>query len=237
MMPLPDALRVLNFSSPNDLTTDTLKKRYRQLAIQYHPDRNPDAQNKMVELNNANDALEAYLKSGQDRGYQSRNPAWHEERVRTHYRPQEDNYRGRNVPPWETDQRSSFHGTDGGRRNINFCKKEIYEYSMQQGPVQEFSIWAFDGNFFRGVFSCFTNEASLGFAGEVMEEWNSNGANPYATEAVVSIDKHMPDRFKIIRAHGQDISHRDLTYDFYPPGNPGNDRETTRWLQDILRRI
>jgi curved DNA-binding protein CbpA len=57
---------------PYTATPDELKKRYRELALQYHPDINPEGADIFKEINNAYASLNASLKENQVKGEKPR---------------------------------------------------------------------------------------------------------------------------------------------------------------------
>jgi hypothetical protein len=101
-----------------------------------------------------------------------------------------ENRQGREVPEWQTDSRASYNQVKEGPApqawtNLNRCLHDIYKKATESGGgVSPMTIMAFDGHFFRGQFTAKCNEATLPFAGEVMEYWNSKGASSYPTAAV-----------------------------------------------------
>lgn len=100
---------------------------------------------------------------------------------------------------------------------------------------------AFDGTYFRGNFTAFANPSVLGYAGEMMELWNSKGANSYPTEAVVvSLGKKHEwgfDRVQVIRLKGQDVSGQNIILENDDEESRGvvNSKSIVFQLQQLLR--
>lgn len=225
-MSLDRALQVMGLS-PDLLKQDkataleTLKKVYRRLSLLHHPDRDPGG--RFIEVNEANEVVQEAIRKGgaSNQGYSD-------------YSGRSSNYSRSNsegISEWETDQRSSYSEVGDDWRNLNRCKKDIYEQSSKNGSVSNYTVTAFDGLFFRSTFTVKTNPQTFGFVGEVMEFWNSHGANSYPTAAVfVNIGQG---RIKCIRKNGQDVSSQNIEFEFDSfNSNPGNDQS----LQSELRQ-
>jgi curved DNA-binding protein CbpA len=229
-MTYEQALRVFGYPSGSKPNQEDVKKKYRSLSRKLHPDAG-GTQEGFASLSNAYEVLQSGGSIGADPFGGNQPPrgagkSWYEQQRQ---RGPED------VPPWQTDARSSYNGVNENLkfRDINYCKREIYSYSLKNGDVSDYLVSAFDGAFFRGTFTVKTNEASLGFVGEVMEKWNSLGANPYPTEAVVAA-RGYSDRWKVIRIKGQDSSGRNIWVEMSDSGVPWNSRQATEQLRRIL---
>ena len=231
---IPDALAVFGFPPSSSPSPDKIKSRWKRLIFEHHPDRGGDE--KKAQLINAAYTVLRDLELSQRRnetdfswqeyapsGSYRAEPSWS-------YRP--DRSRS-NIPPWQTDERSSYNTVGQDRTNLNYCLKEIYDYSIQQGVVEDYTFWAFDGHYFRGVFTAYTNQASLGFGGEVMRDWNSTGGNHYATEAVFA-SKRGSRQLQAIWLKGSNIADQNI---FFNIGgfnlNPSNDTE----IMNKIRRF
>jgi hypothetical protein len=222
---LRDALKILGLK-PGANEKDILTA-VRNSAMQHHPDiRGGDAA-RMRQINAAYDFLKGIgfetSQSYPDFGTSSSH-------MRPHWRRTED------LPPWQTDLRSSYNEVGNGFNNLNYCKKSIYDKSVENGGKESLNRWhidAFDGTFFRGGFMVFSNPQTLGYAGMVMQKWNE-GSNPYNTKAVFA---SLPGTKELIliRLDGHDVSkemkkfHHESFND-----NPGNDQEFIRMLRDSL---
>lgn len=235
LMSYQQALQVFGFPPNYQPSPDEVKKKYRSLARQSHPDMG-GTNEAMARVSEAHEVLNSP---------QSPQNPW---RSRGAYRPSPGHaaysrpYQSQEQPPWQTDTRSSYNhvpadNPDGSEkpenfRHLNYCQKKIYEYSLQQGAVQDFQIAAFDGAFFRGTFTAKTNELSLGYAGEVMRKWNSEGANPYPTLAVLASRKGS-NSWKIIQLRGVDITAQNMVLP--SEDAPWNNRNFQEFLMKIVR--
>jgi len=219
-MSVPEALGVLQFPAGSSPSLDEIKNQWRKLIFKNHPDRGGD-ENIARRINSA----WSFLKN-------SYTPEMQFEGTRNNWsRPPSP--QGRDIPEWQTDERSSYNEVSGDRTNINYAKKEIYEFSKEQGDVTEVTFWAFDGQFSRGVFTAKSNEASLGFGGEVMEHWNSKGANVYATVAVFASFKG-DNRVKLIRLRGKDVSGENKWFEHNSfNSNPFNDQQFVNEMKNL----
>lgn len=215
-MTYEQALKVFGYPLGAKPDQEEIKKKYRLLSRKLHPDAGGTPAG-FAQLSNAYEVLQSGQQSGPSFGYTGR-----------HSGPED-------VPPWQTDARSSYNNVNENLkfRDINYCKREIYSYSLRNGDVSDHVISAFDGAFFRGIFTVKTNDASLGFVGEVMEKWNSLGANPYPTEAVIAA-RGYTDRWKVIRIKGQDSSGQNIWIDMEDSGVPWNSRKAAEQLRRIL---
>lgn len=210
-----EALAALGFSDPPS-SGDDVKRRYRQLAMQYHPDRNPGNPEAEQKFKDAAEAMEV-LQGVDWSNYQPGQEEWipHDYMAR-------DYSRSGGIPEWQTDERSSYNVVGNDFRNLNFCMKSIYDESIKHGEVRKISFDAFDGSFFRHSFTVYANESSLGYAGQVMAIWNSKGGNPYNTEAVVA---NSPGKVQVVWLKGQDVSDQGIFFEHESfNANPSNDR-------------
>ncbi len=227
-MSVSEALQELGFSSDVTPSMDELKNSWKRLIMKFHPDRNPGDESaalRAVRINNAYDVLKNFSfpgnlgESGQNT-YQSWSPS-----------------RSREIPEWQTDERSSYNkiNEDSGRKDINYCKWEIWNYAKERGPLEKWTFWAFDGRFFRGVFTVKANMDSLDFGGEVMEDWNSKGGNPYSTDAVFANKRGQHDLW-LVRLHSRPMTGKNVifTHDSFNM-NPGNDKQFVESLRRYVR--
>jgi len=146
-------------------------------------------------------------------------------------RPQDVSTLGRGVPSWQTDPMSSYNRVGKDFRDINFCKKTIYDEAKKHGEVNRYSVWAWDGSFFRGTWSVFANPQVFGLIGEAMEIWNGSG-NPYNTVAVF-VQPHASKTLELVRENGVDVSGQGITHEHESfNGNPGNDQHFSRLMRE-----
>jgi len=219
-MSVPEALGVLGFSYDESPSIDDIQVRWKQLIFKNHPDRGGD-EDFAKRINSAWTVLKSSYTP-------NHNMYWRDFRDKE---PQENGF-----PEWQTDSRSSRNTVNEQLRrgDINYCKREIYEESLEQGPVEKYTFWAYDGRYLRGSFTAKSNPESFGIAGEIMEEWNSSS---YNTEAVL-VQKPGAHEVKLIRLQGEDFSGQDYWLSFYSiNSNPGNDPEFTRKLNELISNI
>jgi hypothetical protein len=225
---LEDALHTLGLK--RGASEEDIRKAHRDSSMKNHPDRGGSVKAQAK----ANAAFDFLREKGFNTSGGSRTTS-------SEFRPNPHSgtytYRDRDLPPWQTDSRSSYNEVGGGFRNINFCKKAIYEKAIEKGPVEKWTIQAFDGSYFRGVFIVFCNPETLGFAGEVMDMWNHNGSNSYATNAVFAHKQGSKDLI-LVRIRGRDVSKEDIVFshDAFNE-NPANDTHFMRHLKDRLEEI
>lgn len=113
--------------------------------------------------------------------------------------------------------------------NLGYCEYIIEEKSKRSGPVRPYTFHAWDGMFFRGVFTVKTNPENFGFAGMVMEQWNNSF--PHHTKAVfVEAGEHT---LLLVRLDGEDVSMQNRTFEHDSFNrNPGNDPEFVQSMRD-----
>lgn len=228
-MTYEQALKVFGYPLGAKPDQEDVKKKYRLLSRKLHPDAG-GTQAGFAQLSNAYEVLQA--------GQSGSNPfaSWDNKPPRgTGKSWNEQQRRPEDVPPWQTDPRASYNGVNENLKfkDVNYCKREIYSYSLRNGDVSDYIVSAFDGAFFRGTFTVKTNDASLGFVGEVMEKWNSFGANPYPTEAVIAA-RGYTDRWKVIRIKGQDSTDRNIWLHLTDSGVPWNSKKAVQQLKWLL---
>lgn len=214
-MPVALALEVFGFPPSAKPSGDELKSRRRELSVKYHPDKPGGNAQRMVDVNNAWDVLKTVDFSRIRPGHTQH----------THSR---EDYGPSIMAPWQTDARSSSDWVGTSRRDVHYCMKEIYEYSIKNGSVQKWTIWG-GGS----VFTVFTNPASFGFVGEVMEEWNSSH-HPATDFVLATQDSRI---VRVIRIDGVDVSSQNIELEHESFNyNPFNDKYFGRALQDLLRQ-
>jgi hypothetical protein len=198
-------------------TTQQIKKAYWTLSKQNHPDQG-GTQKQQTLLNAAYEYLQTK--------HQPNNEPPHE------YTHQEHD-----LPPWQTDPRAGYNQVGKDYRDINYCKKKIYEHALTtRDPLEKWTIWAWDGHHFRGSFTVFCNTKTLGYAGAIMEQWNSYGTNSYDTQAVLA-NRENEKELTLIRLNQQDTTHKKIkfTHDSFN-NNPSNDTQFTQKLKHHLNQ-
>lgn len=238
-MSVTEALAILGISIPEvanksaDEVQSIVKRQVRLLAQKWHPDKSkPETLNmfnkKMTDINNAKDTImlsgwkisrpdlfipgtnrSRSVKEEAQSTYKSTPYSWESEYefIERKNREKEESW----PPLWETDRYARNFRTGKDRRDVNFCKKEIYDYSINNGDVRDFTFISFDGAFFRGMFTVKTNPRSFNFVTEVMDDWVTRGANPYNTEAIFLIKvkerrTHMESSLQLLWLKGQIVN-------------------------------
>lgn len=115
--------------------------------------------------------------------------------------------------------------------NLYYCEYIIEEKSKQSGPVSPYTFHAWDGTFFRGVFTVKTNPENFDFAGMVMEKWNNSF--PHDTKAVfVDIGNKS---LLLVRLDGKDVSGQNRTFEHESFNkNPSNDPNFVEMLRNYF---
>lgn len=190
---------------------DQLKNTWKKLALTYHPDRTGGDHDHIAMINAAYDVL----KKGEA---PSTAPA-----------PENE------FPAWQTDSRSRYNRINrNDYTDINYFKKRMWELSGRSH--EKWTIWAFDGHFFRGVLTVFGSPEIFDDMAKAMVTWNSMGANSYHTRAVF-VQKEGEHDISLIWLDGRPVK---------PPvhmehesfnANPGNDQSFTRRLPRMLDQI
>lgn len=128
-------------------------------------------------------------------------------------------------------ERETRRSTRKTYANLDYCLKTIEEESKKKGSTIPYTFWAWDGSFFRGVFTAKTNPESFPFAAKVMEMWNDSF--PHNTKAVfVSTGDN---ELLLLRLDRRDVSGENRTFSHESFNrNPGNDQEFVRELKNSL---
>lgn len=222
-MSYAEALLALGFSATEVPNALQIKQRYRDFAKRSnHLDRhNPQSSIDFDKITKAREILLSGPKSDMD--FSSH----------FHENNSQDNI-PEDVPAWQTDFRSSYNKVGKNFRDLNFCLMSIYSESMKYGDVSPYVFIAFDGYYFRGQFTAKSNERALGYGGMVMEQWNSHGANPYETQAVI-VSRRESSQWKVVRLNGQDASGKNIIIE--SNGMPYNDKTFVQKLQNIIKGV
>lgn len=235
---------LLNFGADStELDTPRgLQTAWRRLIKQYYTGRQHEEHETTVKA--INDAYDVLRRTGADglaaaaRAADRPEPEWSEPPPR---RPETRRREAPGVPPW------AWAGHSGGMppsskiyrhdyRDVNYIKQQMWELSGHSR--QEWTIWAFDGAFFRGVVTVYGAPEIFRQMAEAMVTWNSFGGNPYHTRAVFAA----PGNSKTLHLLYADerfyaAPTPTIEYDAFN-ANPGNDqhfmRQLPAWL-DALR--
>ena len=205
-----------------------IKKAYRRLMQKHHPDRGGNLETAQ-DLAAAQDALEKGTSAptprqgyrGGRRSTRSETPTWA--------------WAGHagGMPP-----SANIYSAD--YRDINYIKKRMWELSGKS--KNEYTIWQYDGAYFRGVFSVFGSEKIFNEMAKAMRVWGSSG-NPYHTRAIfVTERKHesapSERELKLIYLDGDFLGDDPfLLHHNSFNANPGNDEEFMRDLPNQLNKV
>jgi hypothetical protein len=241
-----DALKELKLKT--GASKEQITKAFIDLSNKHHPDKPSGSAKKQKKLN----AAFEYLR---DRNFDTQTysmPSYD-------YRPTADfrtrahaAYERREVPAWETDERSTYFEIGSSFNNLNYCKKKIYEKAMENihgsnwqniephTGLNKWTVWAWDGRHFRGTFTVWCNKEILGYVGKVMQYWNKY----YYTEAVFAhINESLggwggTNVMNLIRLKGIDVAEKGKTFEHGSfNNNPENDYEFCRELQWDLNKL
>jgi curved DNA-binding protein CbpA len=184
---------------------EDVKSAYRKASLRNHPDRG-GSEASMKEINRAFEVLskkKPHLEDDDDSFDWAKDP-----RAEPRRRPRRESY-----------------------SNLDYCVQVIEEESSKKGQTRPYTFWAWDGTYFRGVFTAKTNTESFPFAAKVMEMWNDSF--PHDTKAVfVDIGEK---ELLLLRLDRMDVSaqKRTFTHESFN-SNPGNDREFVDELRNSL---
>ncbi len=246
-MSYDEAMRVFQrYDAPvqQGLTLAELKLVYRDLAKEYHPD--IGTRKNLAAMQRINAAYDV-LKQGpppETPGYDTSGFQWqsttqqrYEERQRAQ-QPEEDRY-----PVWAQAGHSGGMPESGriyrnDYTDVNFIKKRMWELSGQSKFA--YTIWGYDGAFFRGCVTVYGNKNIYHDMAEAMIDWQTKGANPYQCRAVF-VTKGRGKDITLIYADGAfydgkqyasiEIEHKSFN------SNPGNDQQFVRDLPRFLDKL
>jgi hypothetical protein len=204
-----------------------IKAARNSLARRYHSDKTGVDNERMSDVNVAYEFLRAH---GYNSSINNANEIYESDRNRF-WRGEENKSRSRDLPPWQTDFRSSYNDVGEDFCNLNFCKKSIWEESLKNGEVDKYSILPFDGNFFRHSFMVMTNDSALGYAGKINFIWNTQCACSYNIKAVFA-QKFGSAVIQLVFMPNGDLTPPWKEYSYeYSSGNPGNDMSFIKKLR------
>lgn len=122
--------------------------------------------------------------------------------------------------------------------DVNYFKKQMWELSGESN--HPYTIWAFDGNYFRGVITVFGSPDLFATMARAMYKYNSQGFNRYATQAIFVDDDADRDSRVILLIWSDGVSYADnpieFTYEAFNR-NPGNDPSFMRRLPTMLAKL
>ena len=229
-------------TNPLKLSPDELKKARNQLILKQHPDKHPpnDREEKDVNcrlINAAYDVLKLQVGQPQTNKYtkpsQSYDDFWDtlKHNRERHRKDQQSHPYPESNAPWA--QAGYSGGTpnsgDGSDHvgNVNYYKKKAWEISGKPPCTSdhEYTLWNWDGNYFRGNFSVFAVPSKLYEISHMMIEWDD-----FKSIAVFYTKKtNDPHSITLINLRGEkhivDFNHESFNK------NPGNDQNFVQMLR------
>jgi hypothetical protein len=200
-------------ANSSDLLPNRLRNTWVRLAQQYHPDRTGGDSDALALINAAHDVLK------------NAKPIV----VGMHASPA-------TPPVWQTDSRSAYNSWSREDYNdANWFKKRMWELS--QHSTHRWTIYAFDGRFFRSSITVFGNSKIFDHMAQAMVRFNSHGGNPYHTEAVFVQDKDHPDVIILVWNNGRLVKPPVPLEHESPNANPSNDVRFMQQLPQTLEEI
>lgn len=184
-----------------EMSKDELKKAYRKLMMQHHPDTGGD-------LEQAKELSVAYT------ALQNRDAM---DRLGKKYRPEE---------PAAPSVKKDF-------RHIDYVK-QWFEEQVEGQPAQMWTVFNFDGHFFRGQFTVRANHTLFPKMAEIMRFWDFHGS-----EAILVGTRSMLEKgtIAVIDVRGEIINPFVTLYFDSPNLNPSNDAQFTNKLPRYLDLI
>lgn len=123
--------------------------------------------------------------------------------------------------------------------DVRYLKQHIAELARASGgKVREWTIWGFDGHFFRGAVTVWGCPEVFKDMAEAMYKWQTGGGNPYPCRAVFVTKNDTPDKTWLIYADDQMYDLDSPVFEFDSPNmNPGNDQSFVRKLPELLDNL
>lgn len=228
-----------DYGVPNASTLEKskLKDYYVALVKKHHPDaggKNSD----MQYINAAYDVLKHSPISGK---YGTGDESWpHQKEYDDHFyrstraKPSNNRQEGWAQAGWSGGMPFSSHIYNETFQDLNFCRKTAWEISGKPpfDKDHEYTIWNWDGNFFRGVFSVYAVPEKLFDISKMMVEWD----NWNHSAAVFVTQKTKPNKIFVVNVQGRKIDPPlKLEHDSFN-SNPGNDNSFVSMLRRSFPR-
>lgn len=214
-------------------SVDALKAFRREILKTIHPDKGGNEET-AKDVNAAIDYLVAHdherLISNEPPKNDRTGPEW-----KGYY---DTSSQGSSVPKWAWAGHSggaapTFQIFSNDYSDVNFIKKTMY--FLSRGHDQdEFTLFAFDGHFFRSTLTVYGSKEILKEMAEAMFKWNSRS---HATRAIFYYTKSNPRDLYLIFADGKVYEHPILCEHESFNLNPSNDQSFVRKLPDMLDKL
>ncbi len=120
--------------------------------------------------------------------------------------------------------------------DVRYLKQHIAELARASGgKVREWTLWGFDGYFFRHVVTVWGCPEVFKDMAEAMYKWQTGGGNSYSCRAVFVTKNDTPGKIWLIYADDQmyDLDSPVFEFDSFNM-NPGNDQSFVRKLPKLL---
>lgn len=198
-----------------DLDPARLRSTWIGLVQKYHPDRTGGSSEILARINAAYDVLKGKTPSSQ---------------------PPETGQQAPRQPAWQTDPRSTYNGwAREDYTDLNWFKKRMWELSNQSR--NKYTIWAFDGRYFRGTVTVFGSRDIYGEMAKAMVEYTTRGGNRYPVEAVFVQDENHPEVMMLVWQNGKNVRPPVPLEHESPNNNPSNDKVFMDMLPTTLAQI
>jgi hypothetical protein len=226
LTPEEAAAIMLNYGATDaDIKPDKLKSTWIKLVQKHHPDKTGGDHSILARINAAYDVLKTTPYTPQSSKGQQEEP-----------RRQKRSEYNDGVPPWQTDKRSTYNTIRvESYVDANFIKKTMWELSNHS--TEEYTIYGFDGTFFRNTITVYGNENIFKTMARAMVEWQTHGGNPYPITAVFVQKDNQPDIIKLIWMDGKNIIPPVPLEHESPNMNPANDLRFMNSLPKTLEQI
>jgi len=215
---------------PSTAQPDELKRAHRSAVMRLHPDRGGDEE-RLKLFNDAYDVVKRGAPSaGRSHEYDDDREAWAAWERKRRQRQQEtptwawSDYSG-GSPPQANIFRNDY-------RDVNFIKKDMWERSGESH--EKWTIWGFDGSFFRGVVTVFGSPKIFDKMAEAMVTWQTRGGNPYPCRAVFVSNEKLHKTLLLIWLDGKFYKKPIEFHHYSMNSNPSNDRS---FLQELPARL
>lgn len=208
-------------ANDEDISPKNIRKTRIKMVNQYHPDRTGGDHTILARLNAAYDVLSKVSERPSD----------------TTEKPSTGSPRGDSspsgVPSWQTDPRgrnSSYSSKT--YKDQNWIKTRMWELSNRSKV--RWTIYGFDGAFFRHQVTVFGNDKIFPEMAEAMIIFQTQGSNPYDIKAVLA-QKESDQELYLIWINGKQVSPPEI-YEFESfNSNPANDQSLVQTLHNAVR--